>query len=138
MQNPSILLINLGSFSYKKGIPQDSTIHGGGFIFDCRAITNPGKQQVYKPLCGKDLPVKQYLESLSETDIFFKNTASLVDLSISAYLNRRFEYLSVYYGCTGGQHRSVYFAERMLVHIISTFSSENNIEVQLTHRDNPV
>jgi RNase adaptor protein for sRNA GlmZ degradation len=127
------LKINLGSFSFKKGYPKDETTHGGGFVFDCRHITNPGRFDSYKSLTGKDLAVVQFLESMDETEKFFGSIESIIDAAIKRYLERQFDYLSVQFGCTGGQHRSVYFAERLKRRL----EINPELEISLTHRDCP-
>jgi aminoglycoside/choline kinase family phosphotransferase len=107
------LTLRVRSFSYKSGIPQDPSTNGGGFVFDCRAVHNPGRFDAYKPLTGRDKPVKEFLEALPETQQFFNEASSLVEASVRRYLERGFTDLMVSFGCTGGQHRSVYFADRL-------------------------
>ncbi len=107
------LKIHIKSFSYKKGIPKDHSGHGGGFVFDCRAIHNPGRYEVYKNRTGLDPEVKLFLKQKSEMDTFLHHVSSLVSQSIEKYLEREFDSLTVLFGCTGGQHRSVYAAEQL-------------------------
>lgn len=115
------LNLRVRSFSYKAGLPADPTDNGGGFIFDCRAVQNPGRIDAYKPLTGRDKPVIDYLEGLPEAETFFKNASALVEASVRRYLDRGFSDLMVCFGCTGGQHRSVYFANRMAREIGARF-----------------
>lgn len=123
------LNIEIKSFSYKKGYPHDLSGNGGGFVFDCRAINNPGRLPGYKELTGRDKPIKEFLESEKDSESFFENTLSLVNQSINVYLKRGFTHLSVYYGCTGGQHRSVFFAEKLL----EILSRNKDINVNIKH-----
>lgn len=109
MQNK--LNIEIHSFSYKKGgIPKDKTDNGGGFVFDCRGILNPGRIEEYKIQTGNDIGVQEFLESKTEFPKFFDSIKSLLSISIENYLSRGFEHLQINFGCTGGQHRSVYSA----------------------------
>jgi hypothetical protein len=126
------LTLYVGSFSYKGGYPDDSGGHGGGFVFDCRAVHNPGRYPEYAPLCGCDEPVSEFLATLPETVEFWENVRDLVERQVGVYLTRGFQSLSVYFGCTGGQHRSVYFAEKLAAHLRTYYPSVN---VVLTHRE---
>ena len=123
--------VSVYSFSYKKGIPVDVSGNGGGFVFDCRAIENPGKLDEYKPLTGKDSRVIAFLEQQPETSIFFDQVKTLVSMSVERYLSRDFNNLMVCFGCTGGRHRSVYFAERLAKYLKDKY----NITVELTHNE---
>ena len=109
MQNK--LIIDIHSFSYKKGgIPKDDSGNGGGFVFDCRGILNPGRIEEYKAQTGNDVGVQDYLETKTEMPAFLKNVQDLISINIRNYLERGFENLQINFGCTGGQHRSVYSA----------------------------
>ena len=109
MQNK--LKIEIHSFSYKKGgIPKDVTENGGGFVFDCRGILNPGRIEEYKIQTGNDIGVQEFLEVKTEMPSFLRSVHSLISISIENYLSRGFEHLQINFGCTGGQHRSVYSA----------------------------
>lgn len=125
------LVVRVYSFSYKKGIPADASGNGGGFVFDCRAVNNPGKYERYTYYTGMDQPVIQFLEEDGEIFPFLDAAYSLVDASVKRYIDRGFQNLMVSFGCTGGQHRSVYAAEHMAKHINDKFE----VEVQLIHRE---
>ena len=125
------LVVKVTSFAYKKGIPEDPTGNGGGFVFDCRAVNNPGKYERYKPFTGLDEPVIRFLEEDGEITTFLKHVYALVDASVKRYMERGFTSLSVCFGCTGGQHRSVYSAQHLAEHLNQTFG----VQVNLTHRE---
>lgn len=129
---PPGLTVRIGSFSYKHGYPEDEGGHGGGFVFDCRAIHNPGRYAEYTELCGFDDDVIRFLEDVPEVEDFWKHVRAMVDAQVREYLKRSFTSLSVYFGCTGGQHRSVYYAERLARHLRKKFPEVNVI---LTHRE---
>ncbi|HEU0052674.1 MAG TPA: RNase adapter RapZ, partial [Longimicrobium sp.] len=126
------LTVQVGSFSYKHGYPEDQGGHGGGYVFDCRAIHNPGRYAEYVDLCGCDDPVVEFLAQMPEVEEFWGHVRGLIEHQVGVYLTRGFTSLSVWFGCTGGQHRSVYFANRLAAHLRETFPSVN---VLLTHRE---
>lgn len=125
------LTVKVMSFAYKKGIPNDTTGNGGGFIFDCRAVNNPGKYERYKPFTGLDEPVIAFLENDGEITEFLSHCNALVDASVRRYIERGFSNLMVAFGCTGGQHRSVYCAQ----HLAERLNREFGIKVELVHRE---
>jgi len=124
------LKVQINSFSYKKGgIPKDKSENGGGFVFDCRAIHNPGRYDEYKQLTGMDKPVIDFFKTVPEMDVFLAHVYEMVDASVQKYIDRGFTSLMVNFGCTGGQHRSVYSAEKLKVHLENKF----NLEIELHH-----
>jgi len=129
VSEPDILCVNIKSFSYKKGIPVDYSGHGGGFVFDCRSLPNPGKYEEYKTMTGKDQTVIDFLQKEQEVKYFFKNVFNIIDKSVEKYINRDFKHLAVNFGCTGGQHRSVFAAEQLYNHIKEKF----DVEIKLEH-----
>jgi RNase adaptor protein for sRNA GlmZ degradation len=129
------LAIRVNSFSFKRGYPEDEGGHGGGFVFDCRALPNPGRHLEYRAMCGRDAGVVEYIERYAEAHEFWSSVRSLIDAQIEEYLRRGFSSLTVSFGCTGGQHRSVYFAERVAAHIRHNFPQ---VHVQLQHREEAV
>ena len=125
------LTVTVSSFSYKKGLPQDSSGNGGGYIFDCRALPNPGRYPEYRCYTGKDRPVIDFLEGDAEVEHFITGAQQLVGPSILKYIERNFTSLMVSFGCTGGQHRSVYCAERLSKWISDKFECQ----VVTNHRE---
>ena len=124
------LLVKINSFSYKKsGYPPDPTENGGGFVFDCRGMLNPGRLEEFKQLNGRDKRVKDFLEQQTEMPAFMNNVYNLVDISVSDYVKRGFSSLMVNFGCTGGQHRSVYAADALARHLRNKF----NVKVEINH-----
>lgn len=128
------LTVEVFSFSYKKGYPADFSGNGGGFMFDCRGMHNPGRYEEYKHLTGRDAPVKDFLEERGEVQKFVDNAVEMVSPSIETYLRRGFTNLQIGFGCTGGQHRSVYCAEQT-ARILKEKYPEANIV--LIHREHP-
>ncbi len=125
------LVVKIYSFSFKKGIPQDDSGNGGGFVFDLRAVNNPGKYERYAHFTGLDDSVKQFLEEDGEILHFLDHAFELTDASVKRYKDRKFTNLMISFGCTGGQHRSVYSAQKAAEHISENFG----VEVQLIHRE---
>ena len=125
------LSVTIYSFSFKKGIPVDESGNGGGYVFDCRATHNPGKYEEYKSLTGLDQPVIDFLEKDGEILTFLQSVEALVDHHVERFLERGFEHLQVAFGCTGGQHRSVYCAEHMAQHLKDKYP----VRIHLIHRE---
>ena len=125
------LTVRITSFSYKKGIPDDLTGNGGGFVFDCRAIHNPGRYAEYKQLTGMDEPVIAFLDKEEAMLEFLTHVYGIVDYSVEKYLSRGFTHLMVSFGCTGGQHRSVYSAEHLAAHLHTKYG----VRIVLEHRE---
>jgi aminoglycoside/choline kinase family phosphotransferase len=123
------LVVRIYSFSFHQGLPKDETGHGGGFVFDCRALRNPGREERYKDLTGRDTAVSDYLDRQEGVEAFWNNVVALVDSSVTGYQSRGFKSLMVSFGCTGGQHRSVFFAERLARYL----TGKTGIEVALRH-----
>lgn len=125
------LTVKITSFAFKNGYPVDPTGNGGGFVFDCRALPNPGRYEQYKKINGKDQLVIDFLKKEPEVDTFLQQVFLLVDQSVKEYQQRRFNHLMVNFGCTGGQHRSVYCAEALARHL----REKTGVEVSLSHRE---
>jgi aminoglycoside/choline kinase family phosphotransferase len=123
------LVVTIRSVSFKKGIPADESGNGGGFVFDCRGILNPGRIEMYKKLTGRDKEVKDYLEQQTRMPEFLNNVYNITDISVEDYIKRNFASLTVNFGCTGGQHRSVYAADALARHLRNKF----HVKIELTH-----
>ena len=129
-----MLLVTIYSFSFKKGIPADASGNGGGYVFDCRSTHNPGKYEEYKTLTGLDQPVIDFLEQDGEILTFLTHVDALVDHHVERFIERGFEHLQVAFGCTGGQHRSVYCAEHVAKHLKEKYE----VNIQLIPRDRAI
>ncbi len=131
-----MLNVKISSFSYKKsGIPEDDTSNGGGFVFDCRFIYNPGREESFKALTGKD---KQIIDFLDKNDVmqdFLYSIYSIATAAIDNYLHRDFSNLMFSFGCTGGQHRSIYTAEKLKNLLVEKYG--NKIIVTISHNEFP-
>jgi len=128
------LTIHLNSFAYKAGIPTDYSGHGEGFVFDCRSLPNPGRLKEYRHLTGKDEPVKAYLNEYAEVHDFLKHVIQIIEPAILKFQERKFTDLSINFGCTGGQHRSVFMTETINEYLKSSF--QLNIELNHTQKEN--
>ena len=131
MNTDKQLTVKVMSFSYSKGIPEDNSGNGGGYVFDCRYVHNPGRYDEYKPLTGLDKPVIDFLENDGEITEFLTHVYALTDAHVKRYLERGFTSLMICFGCTGGQHRSVYSAQHTAEHIHNRFG----VRVELLHRE---
>src|ERR1039458_3557478 len=125
------LTVRILSFSFHRGMPKDETGHGGGFVFDGRSLPNPGREERFKALTGKDAPVIEYLNQQESVHQFLASVMSLVDASVNNYRQRGFKSLMVSFGCTGGQHRSVFLAEQ----VARRLRGRNGVEVVVRHRE---
>jgi aminoglycoside/choline kinase family phosphotransferase len=123
------LEVKVYSFSYRNGHPPDTSGNGGGFMFDCRGILNPGRVESMKTLTGRDKPVRDFLEQQTNMPSFLNSVFDIVDMTVEDYIKRGFESLQVGFGCTGGQHRSVYAADEMARHLRNKFK----VKVKLHH-----
>lgn len=123
------LIVKISSFSYRQQIPADDTENGGGFVFDCRGILNPGRVESMKTQTGRDKQVKDFLEQQTKMPEFLNSVFDIVDITVEEYINRGFESLMVSFGCTGGQHRSVYAADAMARHLKNKFK----VKIELNH-----
>jgi aminoglycoside/choline kinase family phosphotransferase len=123
------LVVHVNSFSYKKEQPSDESGNGGGFIFDCRGILNPGRIPEFKTQTGRDKPVKDFLEQQTRMPEFLNSIYNIVDISVEDYIRRGFDSLQVSFGCTGGQHRSVYAADALARHLRNKF----HVKIDLHH-----
>jgi aminoglycoside/choline kinase family phosphotransferase len=128
------LKIVVNSFSYKKSIPQDDSGNGGGFVFDMRGILNPGRKDEFKKLTGKDKPVMDYLEQETLMNRYLNSVWDLIDINVEDYMSRGFEHLQINFGCTGGQHRSVYAAEQTARHLKNKYKLP--VEINHLNQDN--
>ena len=131
LPTPNALQVTVYSFSFKKGLPVDESGNGGGYIFDCRSTHNPGKYEQYKQLTGLDQPVIDFLEQDGEITTFLQSVDKLVDHHVERFLERGFNHLQVCFGCTGGQHRSVYSAE----YTAKRLHAKYGVRVHLIHRE---
>jgi aminoglycoside/choline kinase family phosphotransferase len=125
------LIVRIFSFSFHRGLPKDESGNGGGFVFDGRSLPNPGREERFKALTGRDAPVIEYLNQQESVHQFFASALSLVDASITEYQRRHFKNLMVSFGCTGGQHRSVYLAEQLAKRL----RNRPGVEVVMHHRE---
>ncbi|MEP6673999.1 MAG: RNase adapter RapZ [Ferruginibacter sp.] len=126
----SPLVVKINSFSFlQSGYPKDETKNGGGFVFDCRGVLNPGRIEIYKTQSGLDKPVKDFLEQQTKMPEFINSIYNVVDIAVEDYIKRGFESLMINFGCTGGQHRSVYAAEAVARHLRNKFK----VKIELKH-----
>ncbi len=128
------LTLHLFSFSYRRGYPDPVDGHGGGFVFDCRSVPNPGREPEYRGLTGLDSSVKDFIEKNPASEAFWSRVRDLSEAHVSEYVRRGFESLTASFGCTGGQHRSVYFTERLADHVRGVFP---DVRVRVQHREEP-
>jgi UPF0042 nucleotide-binding protein len=127
------LKVSIYSFAYNKsGIPKDASGNGGGFIFDCRFMHNPGRFEEFKFKTGKEADVIQFIETHTAMSKFLADVYNIIDMAIDNYLERNFSNLLIGFGCTGGQHRSVYASEKLAAHLRKKYPS---VVLELTHRE---
>jgi hypothetical protein len=126
-----LLHVHIYSFSYKKGIPEDLSGNGGGYVFDCRSVHNPGKYECFRTMTGLDKPVQDFLEEDGEIFTFLGHVFPLVDAHVERFVSRGFSHLQVSFGCTGGQHRSAYSAQKLAEHL----AGRPGVRVHLHHRE---
>jgi len=126
-----MLSVTIYSFSFKRGIPEDASGNGGGYVFDCRSTHNPGKYEQFKSMTGLDQAVIDFLEQDGEILTFLESVDKLVDHHVERYIEREFSHLQVSFGCTGGQHRSVYCAEHLARHLHEKYG----VKIELIHRE---
>ncbi len=131
---PEGLAVRIRSFSYRGGYPEDLDGHGGGYVFDCRGLPNPGRLTEYQDRSGLDDGVVAYLEQAPEVQTYWAHVQALASAHVEDYLRRGFAHLSMSFGCTGGQHRSVYFAERLARHLREQYPT---VRVEVEHREQP-
>ncbi|MBN2010504.1 hypothetical protein JW960_14250 [candidate division KSB1 bacterium] len=123
------LVVRIVSFSYHQtGYPADASGNNGGFVFDCRFLPNPGREERYRNATGRDAEVVEYFSQHHEMALFLTNVFYIVDAAVTNYQNRGFSHLMIAFGCTGGQHRSVYSAENLAVHL-----RDQDVRVELEH-----
>jgi len=123
------LIIKINSFSYRKGIPEDISGNGGGFVFDCRGILNPGRIEEFKIQHGRDKAVKDFIEQQTKMQDYLNSVFDIVDITVEDYIRRGFANLMISFGCTGGQHRSVYAADALARHLKNKFK----VKIELGH-----
>jgi RNase adaptor protein for sRNA GlmZ degradation len=129
------LTIEIHSFSYKiGGIPKDNSGNGGGFCFDCRGILNPGRIDEFKKQTGQEIGVQEFLEQKTKMPEFLKGIKNIISITIEDYLARNFEHLQINFGCTGGQHRSVYSAEKIAEFVKNKYPETS---VKVFHDEQP-
>jgi RNase adaptor protein for sRNA GlmZ degradation len=124
-----VLTVSIFSFSFHRTPPSDESGNGGGFVFDARSLPNPGREERFKQLTGKDAPVIDYLNQQESVHQFLSHVMSLVDATVKSYQGRGFRSLMVSFGCTGGQHRSVFLAEQLARHL----RADSGVEVMVRH-----
>jgi hypothetical protein len=134
-QHEELLTVTVKSFAYKNGIPVDFSGHGGGFVFDCRALHNPGRIEALQPYTGLDAPVIEFLSTNADASDFLSHACQLVGQAVKTYSKRNFRHLSVNFGCTGGRHRSVYMAERLCSYLKNNFGV--NVVIHHTELERP-
>ena len=132
VDDQAALTVHVRSFSYRRGYPEDRSGHGGGHVFDCRAIPNPGREPEFRALTGLEEPVRTFLSALPETEAFIEHATALSRAQVEEYRRRGFDHFSIAFGCTGGQHRSVYFAERLAERLREAYP---DVRVRLEHRE---
>lgn len=124
-----MLKITINSFSYKKGLPIDKSGNGGGFVFDCRCLPNPYKFEEFKYFSGEDKQIDEFFSRRNVIEVFLTSILNITSIAIDKYIDRDFKHLSISFGCTGGQHRSVYLAKLTAEYLKSKYPAE----IELNH-----
>lgn len=128
-----MLKVTISSFAYKNGLPTDDSGNGGGYVFDCRALANPYRDGKYRYFSGNMPEIEAFFLEHPSINSFITNVCALIDVSVENYLERKFTDLQINFGCTGGQHRSVYLAEQICKYLSDKYG--NSLILQITHRE---
>lgn len=137
INQPDKVSVEILSFSFKHPLPlalcsREEGAHGGGFIFDCRCLPNPGREERFKEVTGRNRDVIEYLENSCEVQNFLIHTFAVIEQAVENYLSRQFTSLKVGFGCTGGQHRSVYFTDKLQKHLEQKFGDKVSVTINHT------
>ena len=128
-----MLKVTISSFAYKNGLPTDDSGNGGGYIFDCRALANPYRDEKYRYFSGNMPELEPFFLQHPTVNSFINNVSAIIDISVENYLEREFTDLQINFGCTGGQHRSVYLAKQIYKYLFDKYDTK--LVLELTHRE---